>query len=417
MIKFFFAVLAVLVSLPLWASERSCKDIFFLSEHRQSLVNVVIEGFSHHKIHKVIAGDKPEWNDYKWIVDTKDAIRKANITADELAVLKSKISQASLHFESRDHKPKIADLNYRFYEQLQIINQMLRAELFPNVHLRYAEKDQALINKATQLVKANEEKLRKYYHTSSYRNTQDLVRYIEKYKSSGQKLIELVNDGLIVTIRRPENARFWVPLTGFQNQRVTGNSKGHYEPGRRNRIESLLIGVPNEEYESYSVRLSPQYGEARPDLDRTDFKFHTNASSYGSDLWVVKKEVVETRTTWTPTDSFGHARPESGFKSWNQMFLPWSHREFMVPYLLVNYDSSGIFYPTIIPPNFKLDFAGYSSSYVETQIWGPVTIRDIEAFIFTKTVPSAEFVRELKSNGIKIIDGRDKSFRPYEVAE
>lgn len=420
----FFIILVTFSSFISWSAEIRCGDILnpavaAKNPIAQDLVQRLLTNSDSSNISGAISGSQnATWFTYKWIVDAKKAIQENQLTASDLEPIKPHIETAVAAFEAQEKKTQIADMSYRLYEQFQILNQLLKKKIFPEHLIKYAEKDQDLVQKAVQIVKNNEKRLRDFYHTSGYRNTVDLVNYIENFDSEGTRLLELINDGLVVTIRRPEQARFWIPLTGFQNQRVTGSSKGMYMPSFRNDVESKLTGTPHSDYEKLSVRLMPQYGEARPSLDNTSLRNATSADQYGPDLWVVKKELLETRATWTPSDSFSQPRPNDKMEYWSQMFLPWSHREFMAPYLIEFFLMSK-FVPHDLPSSFVLEKAKNSSwyTYVETQIWGPVTLRDIEAFVFTYTPPEKDFVKELESYGVKVIDGRNGEFRPYEVPE
>lgn len=421
MIRFLITTFVLFGTTASWATTLKCSAILSASEtSRQGVLKGLTERFigsaDHSPVHVVIAGTQPAtWYSFKWVVDVKVAIRTHQLNMEDFDALKPEILKAVEQFEMLPKKSKFVDTNYRFFEQLQEINQLLGAELFPNIHLQHAESDQNLIVKAEQIVKRNEDRLRKLYPTSRHRNTIDFVDYVEKVSAKGQDLLNLISDNLIVTIRRPESARFWIPLTGFQNQRITKSSKGTYDPRRRDQVESALTATPIEEYEKYSNRLQPQYGEVRHNFKTYKLGFTSNSHHYGPDFWIVKQSVIEKRATWTPSDSFMQPKPP-GYKQeatrWDQMFMPWSHREFMAPYLMTMFDQ-GTFSSYMPPPSFLLSDLEGGTRYIESQIWGPVTVHDIEAFIFSVNEPDPAFISELQSHGIQIYDGRKGEFKAY----
>lgn len=383
----------------------------------ESLIHRFVADPDGTNLNAVLAGTrKPNWHSYRWVLDLQEAIQKHGLTTTDLAVLAPKIQRAAQLFEFNPERAKVADRMYRFLEQLRNVNELLKTDFFPAQWLELAPTDESLKARAIQIVKNNESKLRELYSTSGHKSPADLAKYIENFSKHGKRVLELVQNNLIVTIRRPEGARFWIPLTGFQNQRVTDSSEGAFHPDFRNAVESQLIGKSFEEYSGESARLQPQYGEVRPKFDIL-IEFKSIADRYGEDIWVLKKEVVEQRTTWTPDDSFHQPRSREKLTYWNQMVLPWSHRELMAPYLLKNAESN-IFFPSYsAPENFILNNYSRGDNYVEAQIWGPVTLQDVEAFVFTKTPPEPAFVKKLQSHGIKIMDGRTGMFYPYEVSE
>ena len=64
----------------------------------------------------------------------------------------------------------------------------------------------------------------------------------------------------------------------------------------------------------------------------------------------------------------------------------------------------------------ELIFAN-GDSYVETQIFGELTLKDVASFEFTKTPPDFIFMQLLKSYGIEVIDLRSGIPTPYVAIE
>lgn len=359
----------------------------------------------------------PRWDDFNWLVRLKEAAKTSKPTDKEFAAIQHDIDSYYESFKKLDANSRYThvDLSYRFYELAIEVNLVLGRELFKREYLQEAPADAVLVQQAKATVAANIKRLREKFSLSGYENTLDIVNSVYEYSEVGKQALEIVNDQLIVTIRRPESGRFWVPLAGFQNQRVTGSSRGSFDHEHRDAVESVLTYQNTSEYRNYSARYKPQYGEARPKLDMASPTFSSSADYYGEDLWVVKQEILDERATWTPTDSFGQPQAVSMQQEyWNQMFIPWRHREFLAPYLIESL-KDGAFGAYSIPNDLKegLRATGWGGSYTEVQIWGPLGLKDIDTFAFTRNPPDAALIKVLKQYGIKIVDARSIPAKLY----
>ena len=380
---------------------------------------------------------KPSWKDYQYLGDLIWKLenylaetKQKSLPKHEIDFLKSSLQDWSLrhHQMAKDttetvtsNLKKYIDVNFAFFKLQQRINQLVGLNIFPDYHIQLIKPDLELIQKAEATVESLKTAQKELFSSSGFETQEALRETLKNTSKSYASTLSLVDKKLVVAIHRPENARFWIPLAGFQNQRVTGSSNGAMDPNYRNQVESQLTFQDTTEYSQQSVRYMPNYGEARPDVSVKKYKPNTGAQHYGSDLWIVKKSLYEKRTTWTPRDSFGQNRVVSRDKatSWDNMFIPWSARELMVPY------SHGekwrdmdqkTFSPGSIN-SFPLKGNTYGSNYFEVQIWGPLTLNDIEAFHFMKNPPDKKLYDLLISKGIKIYDERTWPAKIYSGEE
>src|SRR6185312_9720728 len=55
-----------------------------------------------------------------------------------------------------------------------------------------------------------------------------------------------------------------VSKVGIQNQHVTGQSRGAYNPEFRNKLEARMLGQEVVHYERLDPEVKPKYGQLRP---------------------------------------------------------------------------------------------------------------------------------------------------------
>src|SRR5262249_51238509 len=154
-----------------------------------------------------------------------------------------------------------------------------------------------------------------------------------------------------------------------------------------------------------------------------------SSMNYGDDAFTFKAEALAARMTWTPQDSLDRyikgnkittraVHPENLMlddlspeekaelaelggpaKAWDQMYIPWSFNSLVVPYIAASLAKQGDIETNGVPSTRKLktsaDWNLTTTSYLEVQIWGPLTLDDVEAFQFTQDPPSGEFLAEL----------------------
>lgn len=373
----------------------------------------------------------PSWNEYNALVEIKKLLRGTDpvqrikhLSTDERILLQAKlkglIDVTKALTEKSAPKAKFKeflDNHYAWFKLIESINKDAGFELIPNANLSVLRSNEKLTRDAEKIVKDLESNFTETFETSGHKSFEEFKKYTRAFSPEMQRKMDVIENGLIVGMHRPESARFWIPIAGFQNQRITGSSNGTFSPEYRDKAEANLIELPYEKFVPLSSRLKPNYAEARPHMTNTKDNPQTSASHYGSDIWVFKEKSIESRSTWSPEDSLGPGWNQ-GVNTWNNHFVPWKNKALMTPYW-----AKPSFYPTEINPDFKLEtnspsrWSRYGSSYFEVQIWGPSTIDDIQAFIFKGNPPNKEFYRYLLSKKIEVWDERTWPAKKYSGDE
>lgn len=380
---------------------------------------------------------RPDWKHYQTLsllIEKIDVYLKENqqntLSEKDIEFLKSKLQKWALDYHQIAKKTaeaknqnfiQFVDVNYAFFKLLEQFNKLVDLNVFPDYFIQFLPAESVLTEQAIDTVQKLKKINQEFYSTTGYADQESFRQSIQKHSKQYAETLKLVDQDLVVAIHRPESARFWIPRAGIQNQRITGSSKGSLNPDFRNIVESQLIFQSQKSYKSKSVRYMPNYGEVRPAAKVQNYKPNIAADRYGSDLWIVKKSIYDDRVTWTPRDSFSQPRVKNKKQvtSWDHMFIPWSSREIMVPYNHgQKYMPEGYrtFYPGPVH-QFKLQGNIYGFSYFETQIWGPLSLNDIEAFHFKKTPPDKKFYELLISKGIKVYDERTWPAKIYNGEE
>jgi hypothetical protein len=442
-------VLFILVQSQGLLSAPVCSDLFGKIYIESASVSDYLESFKNEILKiddsEVLTGSKkPDWHQYNHlkniltaakIIHHKNAEKKFN--SSEIEILKNDLKdwalrhhQITVDLTATPELIKFIDTNHGYFNLYSRINMAVGLNIFPTKHLELVPQTKELLKDAEKTVASNQQAISELYESTGHKTKNSYLKYVKNYSARAKNILDLVQNNLVIAIHRPENARFWIPISGFQNQRTTGSSNGAMDPYYRNQVESNLTFQDTAKYSEKSVRYMPNYGEARPEQGYKELLPNTGADRYGSDLWIVKKELYESRATWTPRDSFGQSRVTSRKQAtlWDQMFVPWTARELMVPFALNSevYHAYGStapktklkpFSPSSVPENFILKGSKYGSSYFEAQIWGPLTLDDIQAFHFKSNPPDKELFDLLVSKGIEIWDERTWPAKKYKGAE
>ena len=262
------------------------------------------------------------------------------------------------------------------------------------------------------------------FPTIGYANYEEFELALRKSQiPEVQKALEYLDSAqLEIVIRQPEQGREWTPVSGFQNQYITGTSKG-YKGKDRVVAEAVLTGHIIEEYETLADSLKPKYGSLQISKKQRHVRNSQSSSlgRYGNDLYTLKADAIKDRTSIFIGDSFEHirfiakAQGEDWRKgitggTWESRFIPWNRRLLMVPYMLETFKMrEPLFqFPVLskgvvkIEDRFKRQYP-----YWEAQIFGPVDLDMVESFEFRGSPPEGQFLLELKKRKIKIYNGYD----------
>lgn len=381
----------------------------------------------------LVLGEKlPRWQDFN---DLQDLIVQAHAIRTTLGVggklerLDVVIGEFGATVESQGIYQKLAnpgpaiektyapteyDLKTLYQNLVLQLNEQLPTRLRLAVRRIIPDERPAKLKRdAQELVKASEQRFEQLLPTSGHQSLGEFRTAYGQGELQQKLLTIMAEERFQMTMRRPENARWWVPKVGFQNLFVTGSSKGYYTPTGRNHVEAGWTGEKFESYEKLDNELKPKYGSFRVNPEE-GLKPANGDASYGSDIYILKKDRLRDRTTFNYGDSNGRIAQGTGSgwenrthtaTAWDQMFIPYSHREMLAPFMESGAKAGLGNRPTLPSEStLKTSWAG-SLPYFEIQVFGQVTLEDVEMFEFKGTPPSGEFLAELQRHKIKIVDG------------
>jgi hypothetical protein len=275
---------------------------------------------------------------------------------------------------------------------------------------------------ARAVMNSVQEQFARLFSTTGFKDLNEYKKAVEERGDAELKAtFDLLEKGEFeLSMRRPENSRFWLPKVGFHNQFVTGSSRGYFTPSGRNHCEAGWTGVRYEVYEKLNPETKPKYGSIRPRPEDANSKPANSESGYGSDIFILKTERVKDRLTFNIGDSNGllSHNNKSGKRweenvnqaqAWDQSFIPWNYRTLLAPFL--QRAAFGRPQPQsnpILQKTWTMDH-----TYFEIQIFGELTLNDVKAYEFTQTPPSGEFLKTLRDHGIEIRDGRTWPPKPW----
>lgn len=249
---------------------------------------------------------------------------------------------------------------------------------------------------------------------------------------------DLLGERLSFAMNRNEKRRDFIAEKGFLNQFEAKRSTGTYDPRLRLEIEAAYSGMSIDAYRRVRVANRPKYGYLAPPPG-SKIQRETQVQYYGDDIYLFKKQNLADRTTWVFGDSLDQA-PLKEVKipgSWESRtsakpipkagrFLPWKDRGLMLPRLpavkkgeLPSHLELEDLSSNVELPNGKTLRYGAGElvmSYVELQFWKPLTLDDVEAFVFKGNPPSGKFLKELRKRKIAIYryDAKKKIDVPWK---
>ncbi len=335
------------------------------------------------------------------------------------ALMESSNFQKAIDFMNRPdptgYKPTEYELRLKLLEEFFDILKLLPPEFRPRIKKIPWDQRRAKINlEAEEFTRDFTSSFDAVFaETSGYKDYAEFEKAVRAVDDPYYKLaIQIIdNNQLEVAMRKPENGRYWVPKVGFQNQFVTGSSKGSYDPSYRNQVESKLTGTEAEFYSAKDAELKPKYTTLfTSEISGLHVNKHVG-SHYGSDIYYFKKSQIERRLSYTMSDSFGSVR----FKGFLGRFIPWERRLLMVPFVINKLRLDNYFFPSQKDTKVPLNTEDISySSYWEAQIFGRLDLDMVEKFEFQENPPSGEFLKELQKRNIQIFDGRNGKTIPWE---
>lgn len=415
------------------AQSMSCAQIHFKPLVEQTIQ--MFEGIDLQKIGKnLYEREKPDWTDYDVLAklakstETLSALERKKIQS----LLDAKFDQKRGDLETlvrildKEGDPGTAvylDYNIAYFRLMEKVNKNLGFPFFPIPSFRGIKSDSLMIKEAEALVSRLEEHAQRNYEITGFKTHKEFIAAYKSKVSKSEQNLDLVRNNMVIAMHRPESARFWIPISGFQNQRITGSSKGsmYTESGEspthgRNTAEANLANMSINDYSPLSPRFKPNYAEAIPSHQATVFKPETSASRYGDDLWIIKPAIAAKRATWTPDDSLGTGWGVAPSSTNQTFFIPWSLREWMLPHIPEPHARGLNPFRPERSPKMKFQLGRWqhgSYGYFEVQVWGPLTINDVQALRFRGTPPDKALYDLLVSKEIEVWDERSWPPKPY----
>jgi hypothetical protein len=315
------------------------------------------------------------------------------------------------------------------YEMRSIIRRYLNVlqEPLPNSlrigkkKLKNPHRNEKLILDGIAITKGINPKFDDLIKTTGFDTYDDFLKAVAKQKEELGDIVDLMlKEEVSISMNRPENARWWVPKVGFQNQFVTGSSKGALDPNSRNAYEASRTWIDPKVYKELDNDLKPKYGYVAPKLDSP---IQNGNANYGGDRYIFDLEKVRKRMTWTHGDSRARFGSSKGYQftpeGWDETFIPWDRRGLAIPFLSPNTKNNSFRLASGSQsklPGFKINHNSSGGDYMELQFWGPLTLDDVSTFVFKgQNAPEGEFLEALLERKIKIFQdaSNGKEYLPW----
>ncbi len=262
------------------------------------------------------------------------------------------------------------------------------------------------------------EKTNDIFYTSGFKNYHVYIEYLtQKEEKVRNRLVrEILDENIEFTMNVNHDLRNSIKENGFLNQFTSKGSDGVYDPEGRVRSEAALLGIRRDEYEEISPLVRPKYASLGAGEGSVFKKDYSNVQ-YGQDVFLFKKDAIKDRVTFTLKDSYelGYMVSRGLERSWSTQFIPWENRGLIIPTLIEQLEKKTPILETGYQSkleNFKIKASTFDQLPPEIQIWGPLTMDEVESFIFLEKVPSGKFLQMLEDKNIKILDGRSSTSKP-----
>lgn len=317
------------------------------------------------------------------------------------------------------YQPTDYDLRRQFVSRVVELLHTLPPDFYPRIgKMKYDTRFVNLNKDAVHLVQDLDKHFDEWFTKTEGKTYEQWEKEIRASQDPMiQKAIALLDqDQMQIVMRRPENGRFWIPKVGFQNQFVSGSSKGFLGKQGRYNAEASMLGMTQEQYHPLDDELKPKYGTMAIKQGNEIVSNLSKSSQYGPDIYYFKKEMIQDRLTYAIGDSLNYLGGINRawmsqvveLPNWHGHLIPWSHRLLMVPFMVAEISVNAHTAPSLMPAaGSGITWTqGRNTSYWESEIFGHVDLDMVSTFVFQGNVPSGEFLKELQKRHIQILDGR-----------
>lgn len=334
---------------------------------------------------------------------------------EENAWAKNLFSQiAKTQDQNQDYAPTQYHMRVRFIQELIKLIKILPPEFRPLIARPSFDRRRQNINReAEDFIRDYTKRFDVLFNQGSgYSDYAKLEKGLRNHPNPFiKKALALVDQNQIeIVIRRPKSARFWIPKVGFQNQYVTGSSKGFYGQEERNISEANITNTPLREYKDRDAEFKPKYGSMKASASAGVESSLSRTEHFGDDIYTLKLHEIENRLSFAMDDTLGAGLSATPGKIvWTDTVIPWSRRLVMVPLLASSLEKNQFYLNYFITDTIAVPLKlsnRWGHAYWETQIFGPISLDLVQSFQFGIEPPAGEFLQELLKRKITIYDGR-----------
>lgn len=240
----------------------------------------------------------------------------------------------------------------------------------------------------------------------------DIVELLKENPRFQWIVSKIMTNQVSFAMNRTKERRLAIAQHGFLNQFEAKRSGGYYNIQERRQVEAAYSNLPLETYDKIPISMRPKYGYLAP-LIGDRLSRSSSAADYGSDTYIFKIDRLKNRTSWVPGDSldqYDYYIDDNGKAKIPRAsrFLPWSSRALLLPYL--DSQNAATELGIVAQSDDKIKVGGkliklpttVNQDYIELQIWGKLSLDDVDSFIFKDDPPKGKFLTELKCRNIRI---------------
>lgn len=292
-----------------------------------------------------------------------------------------------------------------------------------------APRSQSTTN-AKNILSRQEQVFDRLFKAVGYRTYSEFETFLrESNDPVVQKAISLAENEnhFEIHMARDERTREGIAQKGFLNQFQTGTSSGVSNLELRTNLESTMIAMDPKEYQKLSNELKPKYLSIKVKDGSAVHSPVMVAPRYGTDVYTFKNHLISDRMTFFPGDSLDHVKGKITSDpltmnsrsvsptSVEMLFLPWSRRLLMVPFMLAYLQKNTFGAPIFDSRDYRVPllWSSIPHPYWEAQVFGPLDLSHVESFEFRKNPPNGKFLSELLRRDILILDGRIQPAKPW----
>lgn len=287
----------------------------------------------------------------------------------------------------------------------------------------------SLDQSALEIIKHQEQLFDALFPTAGFGSYISYVAFLKSLNDPLiKKAIEIVEQNQFeVIMARQEESRLAIATSSFKNLFQTQTSGGTPDAETRVALESTMMGISADDHKSLDHKVKAKYLSIKTKPEAGLESPVMVSPHYGPDIYTFKMEIILDQLTFFPGDSLDHVKnklligsskinPQAKIPETTDMiFLPWSRRLLMVPFMLVQLQTGRFDVPYYNPRDYRipLSWSSFPHLYWEAQKFGNLDLSYVKTFEFRKNPPHGEFLQELIRHNILILDGRTQPVKEW----